>query len=136
MEKLNISQFVNLTTEELHEFSYLNESSLICLDCLKGRLIEEVNKSIPDRINDFRIIKDMSVKDYGDGKLLVFTSHINISDGVQNKKFSISLYYGEIKGYYFNDILNSLNYQVGLTIIEITRSVIELTKNQINDCGG
>ena len=133
---MNISQFVNLTTEELHEFSYLNESSLICLDCLKGRLIEEVNKSIPDRINDFRIIKDMSVKDYGDGKLLVFTSHINISDGVQNKKFSISLYYGEIKGYYFNDILNSLNYQVGLTIIEITRSVIELTKNQINDCGG
>ena len=133
---MNISQFVNLTKEEIYKFSYLNESSLICLDCLKGRLIEEINKSIPDRINDFRIIKDMTVKDYGDGKLLVFTSHINISDGVQNKKFSISLYYEETNGYYFDNILSSLNYQVGLTIIEITKTVIELTENKINDYGG
>lgn len=125
---MNISQFVNLTIEEIHEFSYLNESSLICLDCLKGRLIEEIDKSIPDRINDFRIIKDMTVRNFGDGKLLVFTSNINISDGTQSKKFSIVLYYEETDGYYFNNILNSLNHQVGLTIIEITKTVIELTK--------
>jgi hypothetical protein len=78
----------------------------------------------------------MTVKDFGDRKLLMFTSHINISDSVQNKKFSISLYYEETDGYYFNNILNSLNYQVGLTVIEITKTVIKLTKNQINNYGG
>jgi hypothetical protein len=91
-------------------------------------LIKEINKSIPDRINDFRIIKDMTVRDYGDGKLTVFTTHINISDGIQNKKFPMELYYTESDGYYFNNVMNSLKYQIGLVLIEITKTVIELTK--------